>query len=129
MTFSVGCRSKQPHLFTFSRRELLQKIASVVLPFLVPHSQPAVKLPAKYPAPSFYIGDKVASHWPVDSYDDDDVDGTPEPEIGEIVGICWHPVNCRWEYQVNWVGGSSPAWMYPCFDGYLADDSDLERLS
>ncbi len=128
MTFAADRPKGRSQHFTFPRRELFQKIASAALWCFAPHHQPVVKLPTKYPAPSFYIGDKVASHWPVGSYDDDDVDGVPEPEIGEVVGICWHPVTRRWEYQINWVGGSSSAWMYPCFDGDLSDDSNLERL-
>lgn len=113
---------------TFPRRQLLQKIASATLLFFVPRPGPVAQIPQKYPAPGFAIGDRVASHWPVGSYDDDDVDGVPEPEIGEITGICWHPASLQWRYQVNWTSGSSAAWMYPCFDGYLTDDSGLERL-
>jgi len=95
----------------FSRREFLQGTA--VLPLTIaPRRQPTIKLPDKYPAPPFHIGDMVADEW-VDEFE------FKHCEIGEIVGICWHPINGRWEYQVNWLSGKSPDFMYPYFDGHL----------
>lgn len=112
---------------TFPRRQLLQKIASAALLFFVPRPGPVAQIPQKYPAPGFAIGDRVASYWPADDYDSDG--NVPGPEIGEIAGICWHPASLQWRYQVNWTSGSSAAWMYPCFDDFLSDGSDFERLS
>ncbi|MEG4521131.1 MULTISPECIES: hypothetical protein [unclassified Microcoleus] len=71
-----------------------------------------VTIPSKYPAPSFAIGDTVADTW----IDESEVDHT---EVGEIVGICWHPINQRWEYHINWLSGKGPDNLYPCFDGHL----------
>lgn len=107
--------------FTFPRRALLQKTASVALLFFAPHSQPALVLPEKYPAPRFNIGDKILSFWP----DDEDL----PPELGEIVGICWHPKNEQWKYLINWTGGDAADWMYPCFDEALVDESSLRLVN
>jgi hypothetical protein len=115
-------------LLTFSRRKLLQKAAVTVLGILPKPSQKTViSLPEKYPAPSFCIGDTVASHWPDDAWEE--YDEKPVPEIGKIVGICWHPIDSCWMYQINWTGGSAATWMYPCFDEHLTDGNHLERLS
>ena len=66
----------------------------------------------KYPAPPFQIGDIVADDW-VDEFE------VEQTEVGEVVGICWHPKNQRWEYHVNWTGGTMPAEYYPCYDERL----------
>lgn len=99
---------------TFSRREFFHKTASILpLSALALRRQPTtIKLPDKYPAPPFQIGDTVADEW-IDEFE------TQHCEIGEIVGICWHPINERWEYMINWTAGASADWMYPCFDGHL----------
>ncbi|TAE02039.1 MAG: hypothetical protein EAZ96_17180 [Oscillatoriales cyanobacterium] len=131
MPHSADCPKGRSQLFTFSRRELFPKIASTALLCFAPHRQSAIQLPAKYPAPSFGIGDRVASHWSVGSYEDNDRDwdsDAPPPEIGEIVGICWHPIHQHWKYQINWVSGSGDDWMSPCFDEYLCDGSGLGVL-
>lgn len=95
---------------TFSRREFLQ---ITFFPLTIaPRRQQTIKLPDKYPAPPFHIGDTVADEW-VDEFE------IKHCEIGEIVGICWHPINGRWEYQINWLSGKSPDFMYPCFDNQL----------
>ncbi|MEG4121824.1 hypothetical protein QUA43_30685 [Microcoleus sp. N9_B4] len=97
---------------TFSRRKFFHKTASVLPLTIALRRQPTIKLPNKYPAPPFQIGDIVADEW-VDEFE------KQHCEIGEIVGICWHPINGRWEYMINWTAGASADWMYPCFDGYL----------
>mgnify|MGYP003428973157 FL=1 len=96
---------------TFSRRQFLQKASFFPLA-TAPRRQPAIQLPEKYPAPPFQIGDTVADTW-VDEFDNE------QRELGEVVGICWHPKNRRWEYLINWTAGASDEMMYPCFDGQL----------
>lgn len=96
----------------FSRRKFFHKTASVFPLPVALRRQPSIRLPGKYPAPSFQIGDMVADEW-IDEFE------TKHCEIGEVVGICWHPVNCRWEYLINWTAGHGPEINYPCFDGHL----------
>lgn len=95
---------------TFSRREFLQRTAFFLT--IAPRRQLTIQLPEKYPAPQFQIGDTVADTW-VDEFDRE------QREIGEVVGICWHPRNHRWEYQIEWTAGSSDEGIYPCFDRHL----------
>lgn len=97
---------------TFSRRQFLQKTASCFPLATAPRRQPTIRLPEKYPAPPFGIGDVVADTW-IDEFDRE------QREIGEIVGICWHPKNHRWEYLIEWTAGSSDEGIYPCFDRQL----------
>jgi hypothetical protein len=97
---------------TFSRRQFLQQTAWHFPLTTAPRRQPVVKLPEKYPAPLFQIGDRVADTW-VDEFDRE------QRELGEVVGICWHPKNRRWEYLINWTAGASDEIIYPCFDGHL----------
>lgn len=97
---------------TFSRRQFLQ-ITALCFPLATAsRRQPTIQLPEKYPAPPFQIGDTVADTW-IDEFDKE------QREIGEIVGICWHPKNRRWEYLINWTAGASDEMMYPCFDRQL----------
>ncbi len=96
----------------FSRRKFFHKTASVLPLPIVLHRQPSIKLPDKYPAPPFQIGDIVADEW-VDEFE------TKHCEVGEVVGLCWHPTNHRWEYHINWIAGHGPEMNYPCFDGHL----------
>jgi len=98
----------------FSRRKFFHKTATAsVLPLAIAlRRQPSIKLPDKYPAPPFQIGDIVADTW-IDEFE------VEQTEIGEVVGICWHPKNQRWEYHINWTGGTMPAEYYPCYDERL----------
>ncbi|MEG4964195.1 MULTISPECIES: hypothetical protein [unclassified Microcoleus] len=98
----------------FSRRNFFHKTASVLpLPALALRRQPTtIKLPNKYPAPPFHIGDMVADEW-IDEFE------TKHCEIGEVVGICWHPHKKRWEYLINWIAGAGSEMNYPCFDRHL----------
>ncbi|XZN90101.1 MAG: hypothetical protein ACM65M_21070 [Microcoleus sp.] len=127
MTFLDDCLCGRSQHLTFPRRELLQKAASYALLLFASRPKSVVKLPTKYPAPDFAIGDKVASYWPADTYDDDG--NVPGPEIGEVTGICWHPTSHQWKYQINWTSGACEAWAYPNFEELLSDASDLERLA
>ena len=104
--------------FTFFRRELLQRLATTILLPLASQYRPALKLPAKYPTPEFCIGDKVADYWI-------DEDGEESRELGEILGICWHPQENVWSYLINWTGGSSGDGCYPCFDERLVVGGDV----
>ncbi len=74
-------------------------------------SKPQI-IPANIPRPLLVIGDKVADCWRNEF-------GEECREFGVVVGICWHPNNCRWEYLIEWTGGSSFEGLYPCFDGQL----------
>ncbi|MEG4798779.1 hypothetical protein QUA69_27335 [Microcoleus sp. LAD1_D1] len=95
----------------FSRRKFFHKTASALPLPIALRRQPSIKLPDKYPAPSFQIGDIIADEW-LDEFD------VKQRDIGEIVGICWHPTNDRWEYLINWTAGTIPE-LYPCFDERL----------
>lgn len=77
-------RSKE---FIFSRRGVLQGLASVGLPFLAPRTQPRSQTRSLYPPPEFKMGDLVAYDW---EPDDDDA---PEfaTDFGEILGMRWVP--------------------------------------
>jgi hypothetical protein len=121
MTFLNDCPQGRSQFLTFSRRELLQKAALSVLPFLTLSRQSGIK-PEKYPVPPFSIGDKIASPWS----DEDEVVGA---EFGEIVGICWHPINLEWQYLINWTAGDCSAWAYPCFDETLMNGDTLRLVS
>ena len=106
--------------FTFSRRGFLQKLAPAPLLHLV--SQPSLKLPTKYPAPRFHIGNKIADHW-INEF------GAELIEFGEIVGLCWEPREKAWAYLVNWTSGEMPDSFYPCFDKYLVIGGDVRLIS
>lgn len=115
------CPEEKSQLFTFARRDFLQKAASVALLSLVPVCS-SIKLPSKYPAPKFQIGDKVSDHW-IDEFEIDQI------EYGEVVGICWHPDEEVWGYHVNWTGGNMPPEFYPCYDGHLVIGGDLRLVN
>lgn len=107
---------------TVPRRELLQKAVSVALLLGVkPLTDPAQKK-YPYPAPAFRIGDKIASPW---LEEDEEI----EDEVGEVMGVCWHPQKKRWEYLINWTGGDAADWMYPVFDSVLMPGDSLRSAS
>lgn len=126
MTISGDCPQGRSQHFTFPRRGLLQGLAVVGLPFLLPRSKSAFEIPSKYPAPKFSVGDQIFSLG-TDEYGD--IDESAPLEFGEIVGVCWHPRNKEWEYIINWTAGSSSAWIYPVFDGVLIDEYSLRLVS
>lgn len=108
--------------FAVPRRELLQKAVSVALLLGVkPLTDPAKKK-YPYPAPAFRIGDKIASPW---LEEDEEI----EDEVGEVMGVCWHPQKKRWEYLINWTGGDAADWMYPIFDEVLVSGDSLKGAS
>lgn len=102
--------------FTFPRRELLQRLASISLLHLVPRLQP------KYGHPKFAIGDKVADHW-IDEFEIEQV------EYGEVMGVCWHPREQVWGYLIDWTSGNMPSFAYPCFDEHLTMRGNLRSAS
>lgn len=122
MTFSVGCRSKQPQLLTHpdTRQLTLGWLG------LASYVQSPV-IPDNLPKPDFVIGDKVADNW-VDEF------GENRVEFGEVFGICWHPRQKTWAYLVEWTGGTmereaDPNPYCPCFDEHLVVGGDLRIVS
>ena len=124
-------------VFTFPRRELLQKVVSAAVLCLVPRPQPVVISVGQLPRPKFAIGDLIASDW--ESGDDDD-DEAPDfaTDFGEILGIRWPSARetesawnpNTWVYFVRWthstIGTSS---CYPCYDGEPSRECDLRLVS
>lgn len=106
MPISARYPSGRSQDFTFPRRNFLQGLASVVLPSLI--SQPASSA-FGHSLPKFNIGDGVRASW--------EADGLLRSEVGQVTGICWHPVKQHWEYLIIWGG---------VFDGYLMDSEGLE---
>ena len=119
------------------RREFLQTLPSVVLPFL-PRPQASALPLSKYPSPEFAIGDLVASDWINDENPD-----TPNPatDFGEVLGMRWisendvglstYPLPGKtWVYYINWthstIGCES---CFPCYDGEPFFERDLRLVS
>lgn len=133
MPHSADCPEGRSQLFTFARRDFLQKAASAALSFLVPHSQPIDSFFGGRPLPRFKIGDLVASDW---EPDDDDA---PEfaTEFGEILGVRWMPeaeggyiLARTWVYYVWWTHGTCGSEVcYPCYDGESTRECDLRLVS
>jgi hypothetical protein len=117
MSHTDGCPAGRSQLLTLSRRELLQKTASVALPFFVSRLQSE-----KYSQLQFQIGDRIVSSW----LDDE---GKALSEFGEVVGICLHPKMRQWQYLINWVGENSSGHRYSYFDESLTDADDLRLVS
>jgi len=95
--------------FTLPRRNFLQGLAMVFLPF-VTQSQPVTSAFGRC-KPKFSIGDKVQSSWEAEP-------GVFRSENGEVLGICSHPTNRQWEYLIFWDGYD--------FDEYLTSSRYLE---
>ncbi|MEG4576316.1 hypothetical protein QUA56_27130 [Microcoleus sp. N3A4] len=135
--FSARYPNGRSQHFTFPRRELLQKVVSVALLFAIkPATEPAkpvaesVEKDYPYPAPAFSIGDKIRSPWLDEDLDDEDAEGEEvEDELGEVMGVCWHPRRHCWEYLVNWTGGSASEICYPCFDENMISGNDLRLVT
>jgi hypothetical protein len=99
----------QHFTFSRSRRNLLQGIASVILPII---SRPQAVTPFGLCRPKFSIGDKVRTFW-VNEFQE------KRSENGQVVGVCWHPKKRHWEYLVVWDSSSR-------FDEELTDAEGLE---
>ena len=130
MTFLDDRLCGRSQHFTFSRRELLQKIAAVALLFSVPRPQPATLPLNGYPLPEFNIGDLIASDW----VDDDDAPDSGT-DFGEILGMRWRSeaesvwaANTR-VYFVRWTHSTGAYSCYPCYDGEPSRACDLRLVS
>jgi hypothetical protein len=97
--------------FVFSRRELLQKLASAALLFFVPRPQ---LLSCQTPKPEFWFGDSVDFWW------NDETTGARHSETGEVVGVIWNDADKLWEYSVIWLKSTAYSQDdYPICDGQL----------
>ncbi|MEG5164451.1 hypothetical protein QUB37_29180 [Microcoleus sp. AT3-A2] len=129
MPHSADCPEGRSQLFTFARRDFLQKVASLTSLCLLPKSQPR----SLYPSPEFKIGDLVAQDW------ESDDDEAPEfaTDFGEILGMRWIPepdgycsVSNTWVYFVRWTHSNCPGILpEPYSDGELTLDSDLRLVN
>lgn len=129
MALSDDCPVGRSQHFTFSRRGLLQGLASVTLPFLVLRPQPADSFFGGRPLPQFKIGDLVAEDW-LDEYDE------PSTDFGEVLGLRWspeayssYPANI-WLYYIYWTHSTTgSAYCYPCYDGEPTEAHRLRLVS
>lgn len=129
MPHSADCPEGRSQLFTFARRDFLQKTASLISLCLLPKSQSR----ALYPLPQFKIGDLVAQDW---EPDDDDA---PEfaTDFGEILGMRWIPepdgycsVANTWVYYIRWTHSSCPGVLLePYCDGEPTEADQLRLVS
>ncbi|NQE38203.1 hypothetical protein [Microcoleus asticus] len=130
MTISGDCLQGRSQHFTFPRRELLQGLAAVGLPFLVPRVQPAS--PSKRPLPVFNIGDLVAQDW--EGNEDEDAPQSAT-DFGEVVGLCYLPEDGSyyprdtWVYYIYWTHSTCSECSYPCFDGEPTAGNTLRLVS
>ena len=133
MTILGDCPVGRSQDFTFSRRGLLQGLASMALPFFVLRSQSVGSFFGDRPLPKFKIGDLVASDW---EPDDDDA---PEcaTDFGEILGVRWLPEAegswspaHTWVYYVYWTHSTCGCDIsYPSYDGESTRECDLRLVS
>ena len=129
MTFLDDRLDGRSQLFTFARRDFLQKAASAALPFLIPRSQPVDSFFGGRPLPQFKIGDLVAEDW-LDEYDENATD------FGEVLGVRWLPEGHSsfpantWVYYVYWTHSTTGStYCYPCYDGEPTEADRLRLVS
>lgn len=129
MPHSADCPEGRSQLFTFARRDFLQKAASAALPFLIPRSQPADSFFGGRPLPQFKIGDLVAEDW----LDEDDESFT---DFGEVLGVRWLPERQSsfaantWVYYVYWTHSTTGStYCYPCYDGEPTEATQLRLVN
>ncbi|MEG4306840.1 hypothetical protein [Microcoleus sp. D3_18a_C4] len=128
MTLESDCQQGRSKDFIFSRRGVLQGLASIVLPFLVPRTQPC----SLYPSPEFKMGDLVAYDWEPD--DDDALEVATD--FGEILGMRWVPepdgycmIGNAWVYFIRWTHSTCPGILSkPCYDGEPTYSFDLRLI-
>lgn len=115
-----GCLSWRSQGFTFSRRELFQKVAAVTLPFVV-LSKPSVVPPLTgRPLPEFWFGERVSFRWV------DENTGQPHSESGVVVGAVWNHIDQEWQYMVTWLSSTiDPDGNYPIFSEELVPEETL----
>jgi hypothetical protein len=129
MTISGDCPQRRSQLFTFARRDFLQKVVLTASLCLLPKSQPT----SRYPLPEFKMGDLVAYDW---EPEDDDA---PEfaTDFGEIMGMRWVPepdgycmIGNAWVYFIRWTHSTCPDILSePCYDGEPTYSFDLRLVS
>ncbi|MEG5067268.1 hypothetical protein QUB33_27075, partial [Microcoleus sp. B3-A4] len=143
MTISGDYPQGRSQVFTFPRRELLQKVLSVASLCFVASPQPAAASPSPQPAaspskrplPEFNIGDLVAQDWEENDGDEDEEAPESSTDFGEIVGLCYVPEDGSyyppktWVYYVYWTRSTSDCCSYPCFDGEPTAGSELRLVS
>ncbi len=138
-----GCPQGRSQVFTFPRRELLQKVLSVASLCLVARPQPAAAspspqpaaippTPSKRPLPEFNIGDLVALDWEGNEEEDAPQFAT---DFGEVVGLCHLPDDGHyyprgtWVYYIYWTHSTCSGCAYPCFEGEPAAGNTLRLVS
>jgi len=90
----------------------------------VPKVQNISPIP-RVPKPKFWFGDRVSYCW----FDDDDQQ-LKRSENGNIIGVCWHPLDKCWQYLVIWLDSTiDEKWQpeYPIFDERLLNETELQR--
>ncbi|CBN58285.1 MULTISPECIES: hypothetical protein [Kamptonema] len=76
------------------------------------------------PSPKFWFGDRVSYLWP-----DEQDSSIQQSEDGEVVGVCWHPLDKQWQYSVIWLSSSLYTKdFYPYFDNRPVLEDELARL-
>jgi hypothetical protein len=133
MTISGDCPQGRSQVFTFPRRELLQKVLSVASLCLIARPQPAAVPPGKRPLSEFKIGDLVALDWEGNEEEEDAPQSATD--FGEVVGLChlpedgyYHPHN-TWVYYIYWTHSTCSACSYPCFEGEPTAGNTLRLVS
>lgn len=110
MPHSADCPEGRSQEFTFPRRELLQRLASAALLYLLPHRQLGAPTLDGRALPEFKLGDLISCDWTDSEFCEN------YTEFGEIVGACRLPDD-SWVYYINWTHGtSSDDFQYPCFE-------------
>ncbi len=131
MPHSADCPEGRSQHFTFSRRGLLQGLAAVGLPFLVPRVEPATS-PGERPLPEFKIGDLIAQDW--EGNEDEDAPQSAT-DFGEVVGLCYLPQDGSyyprntWVYYVYWTHSTCSECSYPFFDGEMTAGNTLRLVN
>lgn len=132
MTISRGCPQGRSQHFTFSRRRVLQGLASAASLCLVPRPEPVIASPNERPPAEFAIGDLVAQDW-----EEDDDEDAPQSatDFGEVVGLCYLPdkgsyyPRHTWVYYIYWTHTTNNHCSYPCFDGEPIAGNELRLVN
>lgn len=129
MPISARYPDGRSQVFTFPRRELLQKVVSAAALCLVPRPQSVIPLLSTLPKPEFAIGDLVAQDW-IGEFGEKSVD------FGEVLGVRYLPEGYSsypsdsWLYYIFWTHTTSGLDdLYPCYDGEPTMASTLRAAS
>ena len=80
---------------------------------------------ADVPKPDFWFGDAVTFYWT----DEEENNGLPYSESGEVVGVAWNQPERQWEYIIVWLSSSvHDATHYPIFEGNSVTAGELCKL-